>query len=375
MAIRFIHTSDWQIGKVFKFVSKELMGVLQEARLSVIGRIGNVAAQSEVSCVLVAGDVFDMENMSDLSLRQPLERMRKHEGVHWYLLPGNHDPDRPNGLWNRLHHNLPGNVHLLCEPAPVPVSTDAGEMFLLPAPLKHKHILDDPTEYMDHCELPENAVRIGVAHGSVAEFGSDAQPNYISPDRPSKAALAYLALGDWHGQKKINSRCWYSGTPETDGFSVQNGGKILLVEVDSHRAEPKVTPIETGSYAWRTLSEAVHQRSDVEFLRDKLHNCGDHLEKMLIRLEVTGSLSLVDRVFFDNLIADSLSAAFFHLEIRTDALAVEPTEEDLDTIDFKGIVRDTADRLTDMMNNGDAAQRSVARDALRRLYAQWSRIK
>ena len=34
MTIKFIHTSDWQIGKVFRFVDNATMGLLQEARLA-----------------------------------------------------------------------------------------------------------------------------------------------------------------------------------------------------------------------------------------------------------------------------------------------------------------------------------------------------
>ena len=33
MKTKIIHTSDWQIGKVFRFVDNGTMGLLQEARL------------------------------------------------------------------------------------------------------------------------------------------------------------------------------------------------------------------------------------------------------------------------------------------------------------------------------------------------------
>jgi len=32
MSLRFLHTSDWQIGKVYRFVDDGTMGLLQEAR-------------------------------------------------------------------------------------------------------------------------------------------------------------------------------------------------------------------------------------------------------------------------------------------------------------------------------------------------------
>lgn len=40
--LRFLHTSDWQIGKVFRFLDNATMGLPQEARLRVITRIGEL---------------------------------------------------------------------------------------------------------------------------------------------------------------------------------------------------------------------------------------------------------------------------------------------------------------------------------------------
>ena len=48
MTLRLIHTSDWQIGKVFRFVDNATMGLLQEARLRAITCLGE--ALSEESC-------------------------------------------------------------------------------------------------------------------------------------------------------------------------------------------------------------------------------------------------------------------------------------------------------------------------------------
>ena len=76
MALRLIHTSDWQIGKVFRFVNNATMGLLQEARLGAIARLGELAGEHAARHILVAGDVYDMEALSPRSLNQPLERMR-----------------------------------------------------------------------------------------------------------------------------------------------------------------------------------------------------------------------------------------------------------------------------------------------------------
>lgn len=85
--LRFLHTSDWQIGKVFRFLDSTMMALLQEARLRVIARIGELAAAHGAAHVIVAGDVYDMEALSPRSLIQPLERMPNFSSVRCTCFP------------------------------------------------------------------------------------------------------------------------------------------------------------------------------------------------------------------------------------------------------------------------------------------------
>jgi DNA repair exonuclease SbcCD nuclease subunit len=66
--LRLIHTADWQIGKVFRFVDDATMSLLQEARLEAIGTIGGFARAHEIDTVLVAGDLYDHDGLSDRTL-------------------------------------------------------------------------------------------------------------------------------------------------------------------------------------------------------------------------------------------------------------------------------------------------------------------
>jgi DNA repair exonuclease SbcCD nuclease subunit len=376
MTLRFIHSSDWQIGKVFRFVDEQVMALLQEARLAAITRLGELANEHGASHVLVAGDVYDMEAPSPRLLNRPLERMRNFGAIFWHLLPGNHDPQRPGGLWEQLlRKGVPSNVRI--HHAPGPVMTDGGAMVLLPAPLHHRRTLTDPTAYMDGVTLPEGIPRIGLAHGSVTGFGSSQdQPNYIAPDRPERAGLAYLALGDWHGQKKISDRCWYSGTPETDAFDVSGGGKALLVEIEGPRAPPKVTPLETGSYTWITLRENINSQADIGVLQDKLRSLGTDLSRILVDLTVEGALSLESRAYFEDQIRDTVSAAFCILRIDDAQLFPNPTIEDLDQIDSRlGFVRRAAEELQRRSVEGREGERELAAEALQRLYVEHRKLQ
>ncbi|AVX06050.1 hypothetical protein MXMO3_03547 (plasmid) [Maritalea myrionectae] len=376
IAIKLLHTSDWQIGKVFRFVDDGTMGLLQEARLAAITQLGEQAVKHGAGHVLVSGDVFDMEALSPRTLNQPLERMRKFENVTWHLLPGNHDPHRPHGLWDQLlRRDVPFNVIFHIDSEPRIFESDG--FAVLPAPLQYRRTLQDPTAYMDETETPDGIIRIGLAHGTVTGFGSDDKdvPNYISPDRPQSAGLAYLALGDWHGQKKISNRIWYSGTHETDAFDVDAGGKALLVEIDDPAALPVVTPVSTGHYRWKTFRKQINSREDIDALATTLRGSGDDLNRILVRLYVEGAVSLQDRQYFEEQIVEQVSAAFCYLRVDYDRLFPSPSEEDLDQIDRGGFVRTAADVLKQKSDDTSDPEHEIAALALQRLYVEHMKLQ
>jgi len=240
--MRLIHSSDLQIGKVFNYLDPNAAAILQDARQSSVRALGELAMRHGASAVLLAGDIYDKQQLKTQTLVKTVEGMRQFQRITWHLIPGNHDHVRENGLWDHLlRNNLPANVKLHLVPGAVKITDDDGTpVFLLPAPLAHISTIDDLTSYMDKEGTPEGAIRIGMAHGSVQGFGSEGEAsNYISPTRADTAGLAYLALGDWHRQIKINDRVWYSGTPEPDRFkrssdssgTLCNGGSALLVDI------------------------------------------------------------------------------------------------------------------------------------------------
>src|SRR5690606_33585664 len=124
----------------------------------------------------------------------------------------------------------------------------------LPAPCTTRRPGRDLSEWMTSAPTPEGALRIGLAHGAVQSFSEDGNgPDVIAPDRARRAGLAYLALGDWHGPVEIDPHTRYSGSPEPDRFKHDRPGEALLVTIEAPSSLPQVTPVPTGSYAWRTI--------------------------------------------------------------------------------------------------------------------------
>jgi DNA repair exonuclease SbcCD nuclease subunit len=288
---RFIHTSDWQIGKPFRNFEDRVAGRLEGARLKSIDRIASIAESHEARHVMVAGDVYDGQSLPLKTLMQPMRRMERAALLTWWLLPGNHDPARAQGVWERVRaEGLPDNVRVLARPEAVQVEPG---VFVLPAPLAAHNLADDPTAWMDSYASPAGAIRIGLAHGSIKGFGSLVESAVsIHPERAVKAKLDYLALGDWHGVAKINARTWYSGTPEPDRFPDNVPGSVLAVSVAGPGAVPEVVAKASAEFVWAKRDIEISGVEDlVSLWRDLEEVCPD-TGRLVVRLRIRGRVGL-----------------------------------------------------------------------------------
>jgi len=369
--MKFLHTSDWQLGKPFGRAPDEARAALLEARLDAIDALAAAARREGAGWVLVAGDVFDSPEPGDRVYRQALTRMKAADDVRWALLPGNHDPARADGLWSRLTSEAPANVIACLEPEAMQLEEGA---WLLSAPLQYKRTFDDPTAWFDTVSTPAGALRIGLAHGPVTDFSSGGgAANLLAPDRAKRAGLTYLALGDWHGRRAIDAFTHYSGTPEPDDFGREVTGVALLVEARNAAAAPSVTELPIGRYTWLAEDWMLNQVEDVDA---QLASLGAGVERrhLVARLKIAGLLTLAGRVAVRDRLENGLAHEIRWLDLNLADLYARPTEHDLADIDANGVLREAAERLQLMAAEGDAQGRRAAA-ALERLYIEHQRAQ
>lgn len=365
--MRFIHTSDWQLGKPFGRVPEQARAALLEARLDAIGTLAAAARREGAGFVLVAGDVFDSPEPGDRIYRQALTRMKAASDICWVLLPGNHDPARADGLWSRLASEAPETVIVCLEPQPIEL---AEGYWLLPAPLQYKRTQDDPTAWFDHAETPDGAKRIGLAHGPIRDFGSGTTAaNLIAPDRARRAGLAYLALGDWHGRREIDALTHYSGTPEPDDFDREVSGVALRVDLGGE--SPNVVQVKIGHYHWISESWSLGSAAELDVLLSNLAP-GIERQHLVLRLKLSGLLTLAERVALRDRLESELAHEVRWLDLNLDDLYARPTDADLADIDANGVLRAAAERLQTLAATEDAVGRRAAA-ALERLYVEQRR--
>lgn len=365
--MKFIHTADWQLGKPFGRFKPEVRTALADARFASVDAIGASAVNNGANHVLVAGDIFDTDGPEDRTIVQAISRMERYP-CRWWLLPGNHDCARSGGLWARVRQRAGAGITVLTEPVASEIEAGA---WLLPAPLTHRHNLEDPTDLFDAMDTPEGSLRIGLAHGSIRDFGAQGETkNQIAPDRARRSRLDYLALGDWHGSLSIDSRTWYAGTLETDRFQRDDPGQILLVNVEPGR-DPVVTPIRTGRFRWLRRSWMVNDQVAFDAEYNRLLAEIDP-PATLLELSLAGITNIQDRVAMLGRLENDLGHRLRYLYVRADDLVGRPSNDDLTTLAVEGMLSVAAAKLTNLAEAG-GRDALVAKRALERLFVEYSK--
>lgn len=206
--IVLVHSSDLHIDD--DFVPGHYNG-LEGLRFVLKG-----AEDARADVVLLAGDTFDNPRVSESMARRAGE-MLAAAPIPVVVLPGNHDPAMPDGIYHRTGLTASG-------PAMVIGHTHEERIFL---PLLDLEILGRPhTSYFDMPPLPTLTERqarwqVIVAHGHFVppeDWASEAHRSWKISEADLAAVTAdYVALGHWDRPVAVGNdrvRAYYSGSPD-----------------------------------------------------------------------------------------------------------------------------------------------------------------
>lgn len=255
--VRFLHSADWQLGARFSQFDAA-GGRLREARLETLRHTLDLSRKQEVDAFLVAGDLFEDNQVDDALVSAVLDLFRACAAFPVYLLPGNHDPHTgPDSVWQRQALlNPPANVHVIRDAGIIDLG---GNARLLATPLHQKQSTTDPSLKLVELAagLPADVIKIGLTHGALA-IESRHQPNDfpIALQAATRAGLDYLAVGHWHNwlADTDGGRIVMPGTPEPDRFGNDDSGHVALVEIDAPGHAPRVQKLRVATLAWRALT-------------------------------------------------------------------------------------------------------------------------
>jgi DNA repair exonuclease SbcCD nuclease subunit len=369
--MRFLHSSDWQLGMARAFMPTESRARYAEDQIGGIRKLAHIATDSACEFVVVAGDVFDTFQPDRRVVVRAIDALTSFT-VPVYLLPGNHDPDSPAALWSvgDTVDRLPPLVSVLRDSSAVSVPGSDAEVVGAPWP-SNRPDADLVSEVLGPLEpVRRGRYRIVVGHGAVDTLS----PDPLNPSLISVAAIesaieegraSYVALGDRHSMTKVAERVWYSGAPVSTDYGEVDPNRALVVELQPDVI--LVTPVEVGGWHFLRREFDLAGDSSVGLVESYLAELPEK-ERTVVRLALRGSINLstnerLERVKEE---ASHLLAALTVSEGRSDLLVV-PDDTDLAQLDLSGFASAAVAELGERAAGTDAAA-ATARNALMLLH-------
>lgn len=362
--IRFLHTSDWQLGMTRSFLSEEAQARYTQARFDAIRTMGHIAKEKQCQFMLVCGDSFESNQVDRKTVARAIEAL-KEVTVSVYLLPSNHDPLNAASVYcsSTFIEKKPAHVYIIENTVPIQV----GDGFeLVGAPWLSKRPNGNPIIDLLNALPPAGGIkRICVGHGIIDIFTPDKEAENVIAVSKLETAISegkvhFIALGDRHSITKVGSgdRIWYSGTPESTDFREDHSGFCQIVNMDG----ADVTTEEVKIGQWSFIEELVdlNTEADVESFRKKLEDIPNR-ERSVVKLVLKGTLTLsLHGVLQNHILAakDVLAGSV----INEDDLLVIPKDTDFTDLGFSGFADETVKRLREKIDRG-GTEGAVARDA------------
>lgn len=371
--MRFLHTADWQLGMTRHFLAGDAQPRYSAARRDAVAGLGQLAAEVGAEFVVVAGDVFEHNQLPPAVIGQSLEAMRAI-GIPVYLLPGNHDPLDASSVYTGalFTGECPDNVVVLDRPG---VHQVRPGVEIVAAPWRSKAPTSDLVADVLDGLPPAPATRVLVAHGGVDELDPDRdKPSLIRlanlEDALARGAVHYAALGDKHSRTRVGSsgRVWYSGSPEVTNYDdvEADPGHVLVVDIDEddpHRAV-SVQARHVGRWRFVTMHRQVDNSRDIADLDINL-DLMTHKDRTVVRLALTGSLTVTDRAALDGCL-DKYARLFARLGMwdRHTDLAVIPADGEFSDLGIGGFAAAAVDELVATARETDTEAAGDAQAAL-----------
>jgi DNA repair exonuclease SbcCD nuclease subunit len=371
--MRFLHTADWQLGMTRHFLAGDAQPRYSAARRDAVAGLSALAAEVGAEFVVVAGDVFEHNQLAPAVIGQSLEAMRAI-GIPVYLLPGNHDPLDASSVYTGalFTAECPDNVVVLDRAG---IHRVRPGLEIVAAPWRSKAPTTDLVAEVLDGLAADPVTRVLVAHGGVDVLDPDRdKPSVIRLAEVDAAltsgAVHYVALGDKHSVTQVggSGRVWYSGSPEVTNFDdiESNPGHVLVVDIDEAHPQRPVTVDARHIGRWRfvTLHRQVDTNRDIADLDVNLDQMTDK-DRTVVRLALTGSLTVTDRAALDACL-DKYARLFAWLglwERHTD-LAVIPADGEFTDLGIGGFAAAAVDELVATARAGDAESAADAQGAL-----------
>ncbi|MFR9054463.1 MAG: exonuclease SbcCD subunit D [Acidaminococcus intestini] len=252
--MRFLHTSDWHLGRIFHGLH------LLEDQMAVLGELMSIIREEKIDALFIAGDIYDRSVPPTEAVRaldEILVQLVLGEKIPTVIIAGNHDnPDRLNfGRALFASENLFITGPASAKPKPVILSDKTGPIYVAPLPycepLTATELSGDKKTTHEAAlswqiagilsAIPQKSRKIALSHTFVtgAQVTPDSERPLAAGGSSSVAlslydAFHYTALGHLHAQQRLSDRAFYCGSLMKYSFSEVSQKKgVIIVDMDA----------------------------------------------------------------------------------------------------------------------------------------------
>ncbi len=214
--MRFVHCADVHIGMEFslnKLKSRQRKAEILQSFLRLI----EYCRDEAVELLLIAGDLFDNENVEAALVEQVKSALGSIPQTDVYIAPGNHDPYSLTSPYR--DDGWSDNVVIFNGTPKVIERPDKGYR-IWGCGFESSFVMD---RLLMGVRLPKDElINIGILHGQLVGKSGRSEYNAITDSDIEKSGIDYLALGHVHKQTRVqrigDTLYAYSGTIEGQGF-------------------------------------------------------------------------------------------------------------------------------------------------------------
>ena len=246
--MRFLHTSDWHLGRSFHQVG------LLAAQAQFVDHLVETVRTESVDAVLVSGDVYDRAMPAPDTVQLLSEAVTRlvAEGATVVLSSGNHDSAIRLGFASELLARTGLHIRSSVDSIGTPVMVGDVAVHALPylepsvaAPAlgtmerTHAGVLGAAMARVDADRLSRGGRSVVMGHafvtgGATSDSERDITVGGVGAVHPRTfAGHDYVALGHLHGRQRVSDTVRYSGSPIALSFSEHRQTKgSWLVDLD-----------------------------------------------------------------------------------------------------------------------------------------------
>ncbi len=309
-SVKILHTADLHIGARDAFLGTAAEGRRFENLLT-FERIVDLAKENGVELLLIAGDLFDSNNIESTFIDGVFNKITATPEIRVIFSAGNHDPLTSDSPF--LTRELPQNLFVLKGNDDVITFEDIktkvyGRSF-------ESVYLKGEEEFT--LKADNDFINIMVQHGELrADLGSDY--NSITPKFVKKSGMDYIALGHVHTRTPIgkieNTYFAYPGCPEGQGFDELDQKGVYLGEISKGKCEMEFISVSKRQHIVRRVDITSCSDIATAVLEDIKTNCENWADN-LYKIELVGSISPESEINLAEITA-RLSSVLYFVKIK-----------------------------------------------------------